>query len=45
MADRIDPNEYARAAAEAVRRGGGGHEEARATARKARKDAKAYNKS
>jgi hypothetical protein len=36
----INPNEYARAAAEAVRRGGGSHAEARNTARSARQDIK-----
>lgn len=36
----INPNEYARAAAEAVRRGGGSHQQARDTARAARQDVK-----
>lgn len=36
----IDPNEYARAVAEAVRRGGGNHQEARDAARSARQHIK-----
>ncbi|WP_433530471.1 hypothetical protein ACQPYA_30730 [Micromonospora sp. CA-263727] len=38
----IDPNEYAAAVAEAVRRGGGSHDDARTAGRAARKDIKAH---
>ncbi|GIJ07300.1 hypothetical protein ACFFMR_11745 [Micromonospora andamanensis] len=39
----IDPNEYAAAVAEAVRRGGGSHDDARAAGRAARKDITAHS--
>ena len=38
--DPIDPNEYAAAVAEATRRGGGDHQEARTNGRQARRDIK-----
>ena len=41
---RVNPNEYARAIAEGVRRGGGSHDQARAAARTGRTQAENYNK-